>query len=71
MKQIPIIRSRALGCCELGGQARISVNGRENRRCACVLDASGQVGEVFDIDAEGDDEDEDIQVENEADGMEE
>ncbi|KAG8875903.1 hypothetical protein FRB97_004639 [Tulasnella sp. 331] len=58
-RPLPISRSRRLHCCTTGRSAKLAVNGAENRRCACVLDMSGQFGEVFDIDAEGDDEDED------------
>lgn len=73
-------RARALNCCSTGATATLAVNGRENRRCACVVEESGQLGEIFDIDAEGDDdEDEEEDGEEggsqaekeEADGMEE
>ncbi|KAG9042915.1 hypothetical protein FS837_010218 [Tulasnella sp. UAMH 9824] len=80
---LPVNRARLLNCCSTGATATLAVNGRENRRCACVVEESGQVGEVFDIDAEGDDEEDDeeeaadgdeggSQAEREeADGMEE
>ncbi|KAG8964939.1 hypothetical protein FRC03_001163 [Tulasnella sp. 419] len=54
---LPITRSRELKCCTIGKKATLAVNGRENRRCACVLDGEGRHAEIFDIDAEGDDED--------------
>ncbi|KAG9000900.1 hypothetical protein FRB93_012505 [Tulasnella sp. JGI-2019a] len=56
---LPITRSRRLNSCTTGDGAKLAVNGADNRRCACVLDMTGQFGEIFDIDAEGDDEDED------------
>ncbi|KAG8951639.1 hypothetical protein FRC04_005927 [Tulasnella sp. 424] len=77
---LPVNRARALNCCSTGATATLAVNGRENRRCACVVEESGQLGEIFDIDAEGDDdEDEEEDGEEggsqaekeEADGMEE
>lgn len=55
---LPIARSRRLNSCASGKTATLAINGRDNRRCACVLNANGQFGEVFDIDAEGDDDEE-------------
>ncbi|KAG9005587.1 hypothetical protein FRB90_010293 [Tulasnella sp. 427] len=75
---LPVSRGRLLNCCRTGKRARLAVNGRENRRCACVVEESGQLGEVFDIDAEGDDDDDEEEDEGgsqaereEASGMEE
>ena len=53
---IPIARSREIGNCTPGQRTFLAANGRENRRCACIMDEYGQHGEIFDIDADGDDD---------------
>lgn len=50
----PIKRCRALAGCKDGGVS-LAVNGRVNRRVACVLDASGTRMESFDLEGDGED----------------
>lgn len=50
----PIKRRRALAGCKDGGVS-LAVNGRVNRRVACVLDASGTRMESFDLEGDGED----------------
>jgi len=47
----PIIQSRTLAGCK-EGKAFLAVNGRAGRRVACVLDGSGCVLEILDIEGE-------------------
>ncbi|KAL1737184.1 anaphase-promoting complex, cyclosome, subunit 4-domain-containing protein [Schizophyllum commune] len=64
--EMPIKKSRRLVGCR-SGAVSLAVNGRPNRRVACVLDGAGTKMEC--IDVEGDEEDEDEEGEEEAEGQ--
>ena len=69
--QVAIKRTRALEACAGGGQA-LAVNGRPNRRVACVLDAEGLAVEILDleeVDEEEEEEEEEAEEEGEAEGV--
>ncbi|KAF4623938.1 hypothetical protein D9613_001828 [Agrocybe pediades] len=53
--KIPINRRRALSGCKTGG-VTIALNGRINRRVACVLDSTGTTLESFDLEGDAEDE---------------
>ncbi|KDR85006.1 hypothetical protein GALMADRAFT_233556 [Galerina marginata CBS 339.88] len=52
--RVPINRRRALSGCKSGGVS-LALNGRINRRVACVLDSTGTTLESFDLEGDGED----------------
>ncbi|KAH9944395.1 anaphase-promoting complex, cyclosome, subunit 4-domain-containing protein [Epithele typhae] len=67
----PIVQSRPLGVAFKTGAVKLAVNGRTGRRVACVLDGTGTVVEVLDMEAEEDEEDVEDEDEDDADAAEE